>query len=119
MENELDWQVISDSSGIPLDELLAAERTTTTDKKRRVAEFDWNLLRKAATLNGPTDIVLTFADTSPSRIEKRDDLNNCQSPRYGWSKKSSGSPPHQCSSSRLDSILEVSLIAAHGKWNHN
>jgi adenylosuccinate synthase len=27
-----------------------------------VAEFDWVLLRKAATLNAPTDIALTFAD---------------------------------------------------------
>ncbi len=62
MENELNWQIISDRSGIPVDELLAAERTTTTNKKRRVAEFDWNLLRKAASLNGPTDIALTFAD---------------------------------------------------------
>jgi adenylosuccinate synthase len=62
MENELNWHIISDRSGIPVDELLAAERTTTTDKKRRVAEFDWNLLRKAASLNGPTDIALTFAD---------------------------------------------------------
>src|SRR5690242_17941457 len=62
MQNELTWQVISERSGIPLDELLAAERTTTTDKKRRVAEFDWSLLRKAASLNGPTDIALTFAD---------------------------------------------------------
>jgi adenylosuccinate synthase len=62
MGNELDWAVISGRSGIPLGELLAAERTTTTDKKRRVAEFDWNLLRRAASLNGPTDIALTFAD---------------------------------------------------------
>jgi adenylosuccinate synthase len=29
---------------------------------RRVGEFDWALLRKAATLNAPTDIALTFAD---------------------------------------------------------
>ncbi len=62
MQNELSWQVISERSGIALNELLAAERTTTTDKKRRVAEFDWSLLRKAASLNGPTDIALTFAD---------------------------------------------------------
>jgi adenylosuccinate synthase len=27
-----------------------------------VSEFDWTLLRKAASLNGPTDIALTFAD---------------------------------------------------------
>lgn len=35
---------------------------SSNHKKRRVAEFDWNLLRKAASLNGPTDIALTFAD---------------------------------------------------------
>jgi hypothetical protein len=34
----------------------------TTKKSRRVAEFDWVQLRKAALLNGPTDIALTFAD---------------------------------------------------------
>lgn len=62
MQNELNWQTISDRSGIPLEELLKAERTTTTDKRRRVAEFDWTLLRRAASLNAPTDIALTFAD---------------------------------------------------------
>jgi adenylosuccinate synthase len=62
MQNELGWQTISERSGIPLDELLKAERTTTTNRERRVAEFDWTLLRKAASLNGPTDIALTFAD---------------------------------------------------------
>jgi adenylosuccinate synthase len=39
-----------------------AERTSTTNRRRRVGEFDWALLRKAASLNGPTDIALTFAD---------------------------------------------------------
>lgn len=31
-------------------------------KLRRVAEFDWKLLRGSAQLNTPTDIALTFAD---------------------------------------------------------
>jgi hypothetical protein len=31
-------------------------------RTRRVGEFDWVLLRKAASLNAPTDIALTFAD---------------------------------------------------------
>jgi adenylosuccinate synthase len=62
MENELDWETISERSGVPIEELTVTELTSTTKKKRRVAEFDWTLLRKAASLNGPTDIALTFAD---------------------------------------------------------
>lgn len=62
MENELDWETISERSGVPIEELTVTELTSTTKKKRRVAEFDWALLRKAASLNGPTDIALTFAD---------------------------------------------------------
>jgi len=38
------------------------ERTSTTNRERRVGEFDWVLLRQAASLNAPTDIALTFAD---------------------------------------------------------
>jgi adenylosuccinate synthase len=62
MEAELDWETISARSGVPIDELTVTELTSTTKKKRRVSEFDWTLLRKAASLNGPTDIALTFAD---------------------------------------------------------
>ncbi len=59
---ELKWEDIAKRSGIPLEELLGVERTSTTKRGRRVAEFDWCLLRKATSLNGPTDIALTFAD---------------------------------------------------------
>ena len=59
---ELTWKEISRRSGIPENQLRKAEKTSTTKRKRRVAEFDWTLLRKAASLNGPTDIALTFAD---------------------------------------------------------
>lgn len=62
MGGEISWSDVSKRSGIPLPELQKAEKTSTTNRDRRVAEFDWALLRKAASLNGPTDIALTFAD---------------------------------------------------------
>jgi len=49
-------------SGHDADELKANERGSVSGKLRRVAEFDWELLRRSAHLNGPTDIALTFAD---------------------------------------------------------
>jgi adenylosuccinate synthase len=62
MDLEIDWPVISARSHIPLSQLEDTERTTTTDRRRRVGEFDWALLRRAAALNGPTDLALTFVD---------------------------------------------------------
>lgn len=62
MSGELSWGEIAKRSGYSKAKLEAAERTSTTHRRRRVAEFDWLLLRKAASLNGPTDIALTFAD---------------------------------------------------------
>ena len=69
MKNEITLTEIARRSGISLKELKATERTSTTKRKRRVAEFDWRLFRQAASLNGPTDVVLTFADYL--RIENR------------------------------------------------
>ena len=62
MSQPLTWREIARRSGVPLSEIRRTERTSTTHRKRRVSEFDWDLLRKAASLNAPTDIVLTFAD---------------------------------------------------------
>jgi adenylosuccinate synthase len=62
MSTEITWKEVSERSGIELKELEQTEKTSTTHRKRRVGEFDWVLLRKAALLNGPTDIALTFAD---------------------------------------------------------
>jgi adenylosuccinate synthase len=62
MSQELTWREISRRSGVPLSELQNTEKTSTTHRKRRVGEFDWELLRRAASLNGPSDIALTFAD---------------------------------------------------------
>jgi len=62
MSQEISLAEISRRSGISIDELRKTETTSTTKKKRRISEFDWVLLKKAAELNAPTDIALTFAD---------------------------------------------------------
>ena len=49
-------------SGIPIDELKKTETTTTTQRQRRIAEFDWEQFKDSVQLNGPTDIALTFVD---------------------------------------------------------
>lgn len=62
MKRELTWQEISRRSGIPWHDIQGTELGSVSHKRRRVAEFDWVLLRRAALLNAPTDIALTFAD---------------------------------------------------------
>jgi adenylosuccinate synthase len=64
---ELSWEEISKRSGIPTEELLATEKTTTTKTQRRVSEFSWSDVRRAAALNGPTDVALTFTDYLSSK----------------------------------------------------
>jgi adenylosuccinate synthase len=60
LTTELSWEEIERRSG--LTGLAAKEHTTKTKKLRRVGEPEWDLLRRAAVLNAPTDIALTFAD---------------------------------------------------------
>jgi adenylosuccinate synthase len=62
MTGELSLEEIATRSEIPLEELKRTEMSSRTHKQRRIAEFDWVLLRRASYLNGPTDIALTFAD---------------------------------------------------------
>jgi adenylosuccinate synthase len=62
MAIDLTYEQLSERSGIAIDELLKTETTTTTGRQRRLAEFDWEQLRRSTLLNGPTDIALTFAD---------------------------------------------------------
>ncbi len=62
MSQEISLNEISKRSKIPLTELKKTERTSTTNKKRRIGEFDWDLIKTATFLNSPTDIALTFAD---------------------------------------------------------
>ena len=62
MSAEITWDIVAKRSGHKLTELKQNERTSTTNRRRRVGEFEWTLLRKAASLNAPSDIALTFAD---------------------------------------------------------
>ena len=78
MTSEITWEEVAARSGYSVAELKEAELTTTTKRQRRVAEFDWQLLRTAAILNAPTDIALTFVDyvtkanTDARRFEQLD-----------------------------------------------
>src|SRR5207249_141813 len=62
LASEITWEVVSERSGLDLEELKTQEHTTTTHRLRRVGEFDWELLRRGSMLNSPTDIALTFVD---------------------------------------------------------
>ena len=62
MKQELEWDEIARRSHIPAADLYDTERGSVSGTQRRVAEFDWALLRSAAELNGATEIALTFAD---------------------------------------------------------
>jgi adenylosuccinate synthase len=62
MSLEVTYEALAARSGIAIDELKTTEKTTTTKKQRRLAEFDWEQLRRSTLLNGPTDIALTFVD---------------------------------------------------------
>ena len=59
---DISWEEIARRSGYNANTLRIAERTTTTNRRRRIGEFDWELLHRAAFLNGATDIALTFTD---------------------------------------------------------
>jgi adenylosuccinate synthase len=62
LRNEISWEDVAERASIPAETLKARELTTKTKRLRRVAEFEWDLLRRAAVINAPTDIALTFAD---------------------------------------------------------
>ena len=57
LKNELTWEEISRRVGKQV-----VERTTVTNKVRRIGEWDEELLDNAITLNRPTSIAITFMD---------------------------------------------------------
>ena len=59
---EIPYEELSRRSGIAVEELKGAEKTSTTHKQRRLGEFEWDLLQRASGLNSPTDIAVTFVD---------------------------------------------------------
>lgn len=62
MAKEVDWETVSETSGVDADVLREKELTSTTKRLRRVSHMDWTMVRRAALLNGPTDVALTFLD---------------------------------------------------------
>jgi adenylosuccinate synthase len=62
MELPIETKVIAERSGLSLDQIDKTEVGTISGNRRRMAEFDWEQLRRSAVLNGATDIALTFAD---------------------------------------------------------
>lgn len=58
MKGELDWETMAQITGKPGLE----ERTTVTNKVRRIGEFDWDLAIEAVRINHPDVLALTFAD---------------------------------------------------------
>lgn len=70
LSNEIDMEIIASRSGKNAQQLINNEKTTTTNRKRRIAEFSWKLFRRACELNSPTDIALTFADYISVKNEK-------------------------------------------------
>jgi adenylosuccinate synthase len=72
LSQEIDWQEVAKRAEVPVEEIKSTERTSTTNRKRRVGAFDWALLRKSAAINGPTDIAVTFTDyLSPANSDAR------------------------------------------------
>lgn len=59
---ETTYKVISDRSGVPEHEIAGTEKGTVSKNPRRIAEFDWEQVRRSASLNGATDIALSFSD---------------------------------------------------------
>jgi adenylosuccinate synthase len=62
MAGELSWAEIERRARFKKGKISAVEVGSVSGNQRRVGEFDWSLLRKAASLNAPTDVALTFAD---------------------------------------------------------
>jgi len=62
MKNEISRKEISRRSGVSYYEIKKTEKTSTTKKVRRIAEFDWEQLQRSMILNGPTEIALSFVD---------------------------------------------------------
>ena len=62
LKHETTFDEIAANADLIPASLHAAEKTSTTKRKRRVGWFEWEQYRKACALNAPTDVVLAFAD---------------------------------------------------------
>jgi len=93
MGHVLSWAEIARRSGLDVRELRKHERGSVSGKRRRVAEFDWAQLRRAAVLTNPTDIALTFADYISADNREARRFEQLTEETSTSSKRSSGSRP--------------------------
>lgn len=70
LKHSTTFDAIAEKAELDPEALRAAEKTSTTKRKRRVGWFEWDQFRKACALNAPTDIVLTFADYIDSKNKR-------------------------------------------------
>ncbi|MCY4596044.1 MAG: adenylosuccinate synthetase [Bryobacterales bacterium] len=84
MGREISWAEVARRSGQSARQLRKLELSSTSRRLRRVAEFNWGQLRKAASLNGPTDIALSFADyiAKTNELARRFDQLNEKTIRF-------------------------------------
>ncbi len=80
MGREIDFDVVAGRSGIETNAILATEVGTISGKKRRMAEFDLGQVRRAALINGATEIALTFADYVTASNAAADDFSKLSEP---------------------------------------
>lgn len=59
---EIDMEQVAERSGLAVEGIRETEVGTVSKKPRRIAEFDLGQIRRAAALNGASQIALTFAD---------------------------------------------------------
>jgi adenylosuccinate synthase len=59
---EIDFETVASRSGVPIEDITGTEVGSVSGNRRRIAEFDWEQLRRSAVLNGATDIALSFSD---------------------------------------------------------
>lgn len=64
MYREMTWGQMSEKLGKEV-----SERTTVTNKVRRIGEFDWPLAVEAVRVNRPNALALTFADYIDPKVE--------------------------------------------------
>jgi adenylosuccinate synthase len=70
MGREIDFETVSERSGLPVSEIAGTEVGTVSGKTRRIAEFNWEQVRRSAVINGATDVALTFTDYLNSENKK-------------------------------------------------
>jgi len=70
MGTEISFETVSKRSGLPVEDIAGTEVGSISGKTRRIAEFNWEQIRRSAVINGATDVALTFADYFTSENQK-------------------------------------------------